>query len=79
MSELNGGGVNAVIELSNDNFQTISNSVKVSIRDGDTAYPIKPRKQPYRFARLRITLSSGRGGATSPVVKSFKLEGPPVP
>ena len=79
VSELNGGTANAVIELSNDNFRAISNSARVSIRDGDTTYPIKPSKQPYRFARLRITLSSGRGGTTSPIVKSFKLEGHPLP
>jgi hypothetical protein len=75
VAELNGGAVSAVIELSNDDFKTIPDSVSVALRDGDAAYSVPSRKRPYAFARLRITLLSGRGGTTSPVVKSFELEG----
>jgi hypothetical protein len=78
LAELNGGRVDAVLEVSNDGFNTVAESAKFDLKDGVASYPVAGSiKRTYRYARVRFNLTGGNGGATSPMVRSFKLEGNP--
>ncbi|MBM3493398.1 MAG: hypothetical protein FJX72_03600, partial [Armatimonadetes bacterium] len=51
---MNGGRIEATLELSADGFRSVARRAPIALREGRRTYPL--RSGPFRYARLRFTL-----------------------
>jgi hypothetical protein len=73
--DLHGGQVTAIVETSNDAFQTAPSQVPIPLRDGVQTYPLDPLKDPARTVRVRFTLERSPRSEDAPVLDGFRIVG----
>ncbi|MCD4728470.1 MAG: hypothetical protein K8R46_12455, partial [Pirellulales bacterium] len=73
--KLSGGEVSAVVETSDDGFQTVLSQSRVSVNGGAHAYPLKDLRG--NAARVRFDLLRRQETDASPVVDGFRLVAKP--
>jgi hypothetical protein len=73
---LNGGGISARIETSNDDFQTIAATQSLQLKEGDQTAAIKDLP-PASQARVVFTLTSPESAKLSPLLRRMELAAKP--
>lgn len=75
-STLNDGTIEAVVELSGDNFSTVAETIPLLLKGGKERIKLLP-KSPSKFVRVRFLLAAADAKKQTPVVRSFLLAGSP--
>jgi hypothetical protein len=78
-AELNRGSVAATLETSNDGFRTVAAQGQLAIRDGVSTYPLSQLHRPSRAVRIRLDLTPGDRGTSTPVIDAFRITAEPAP
>jgi hypothetical protein len=73
--DLHGGQVTAIVETSNDAFQTAPAQLPISLRDGVQTYPLDPLNDPASTVRVRFTLERSPRDEAAPVLDGFRMVG----
>jgi hypothetical protein len=78
-ADLNGGQVTAIVETSNDAFQTSQCCGRIPLRDGVCAYPLDRQNDPASAVRVTLQMEAAHGGQSAPVIDGFRIVGQPAP
>jgi hypothetical protein len=77
-ADLNGGGVTATIQTSDDGFNTIRGSIRLAVSDSVSTYSLDPLPGKARMVRVRFDLTPSGGGTTTPVIDALRMTGEPA-